>query len=277
MAKRKPKLTKNQQEFKKQVNRIRRFYKRAEKRGFEFPEKINLEMPARVTRKKIEELKEWTAGRLYIGAKYVLPSGARVSAYEGRTLERKIASRKGQRTKETKKLQEEIRKRYDERLEDYYHEQELEWEEDEEREFQSEQNRKVQEYREQQYEEYVPDISYIILEQVENMIYDWSPSSSWGEAFAGLKAEDQNLLMNVLRNAIDMEGRDSVASRMEEYATEIIQLADQVLYDSNQQRVQQAIHRFQEIIQGRPLSFQESIRATEASEINEDYDTDYDE
>lgn len=253
MAKRKPKLTKNRQEFKKQVNRIRRFYKRAEKRGFEFPEKINLEMPARVTRKKIEELKEWTAGRLYIGAKYVLPSGERLSAYEGRTIERRVAAFKGQRTKEAKKIEAEVRRRYEEGLEEYW-------------------------FKEDDYSSsYVPEISHIILEQVENMIYDWSPSSSWGEAFAGLKAEDQNLLMNVLRNAIDMEGRDSVASRMEEYATEIIQLADQVLYDSNQQRVQQAIHRFQEIIQGRPLSFQESIRATEASEINEDYDTDYDE
>lgn len=57
----------NQQLWSKEVRRIRNFIKRASKRGFEFDANIIPEMPKRVTKKALQELRrQTTPNRIYM-------------------------------------------------------------------------------------------------------------------------------------------------------------------------------------------------------------------
>lgn len=87
-------LTPNQKEFNRQANRIKRFIRNAEKRGFEF-QKIDLTRPKRVTKKVLKELQGLRSAQLYEKAKYVdQETGQILSGTEGRSLERTRAAQK---------------------------------------------------------------------------------------------------------------------------------------------------------------------------------------
>lgn len=93
------KLTNNQLLWRKEINRIKDFIRRATKRGYTFDYEIP-EMPDRVTQKKLEELRsETTPTKLYKRATYQAGDTV-VSGYKGRELERKKSSKKAQKTKE---------------------------------------------------------------------------------------------------------------------------------------------------------------------------------
>lgn len=114
MARKRSKLTPLQTEYKKQQERINRFIKRAEKRGYTFQEGIVPEMPKRVTRKALEEIKRINAPKLYAKSEYYRPAyesdygyhydELRLSGKERRKLERKASARKGQETRAIRKL-----------------------------------------------------------------------------------------------------------------------------------------------------------------------------
>lgn len=103
MARRK-KLTKNQIEFKKQQDRIKRFIKRAEKRGYEFDKNVIPQMPKRVTQKALKTITNLKPQQLYKQAEYVdRETGEYLSGVEGRKIERAIATQKAKETRERKK------------------------------------------------------------------------------------------------------------------------------------------------------------------------------
>lgn len=103
MAQRK-KLTKNQLEFKKQQARIKRFIKRAEKRGYEFSKNVVPQMPKRVTQKALKTITNIKPNDLYKQAEYVDRStGEYLTGIEGRKIERAIATQKAKATREQKK------------------------------------------------------------------------------------------------------------------------------------------------------------------------------
>ena len=93
------KLTTNQLLWRKEINRIKDFIRRATKRGYTFDYEIP-EMPDRVTQKKLEELRsETTPTKMYKRATYQAGDTV-VSGYQGRELERKKASKKAKKTKD---------------------------------------------------------------------------------------------------------------------------------------------------------------------------------
>ena len=70
MGKRLKKITVNQAEYKKELTRIKRFVKRAEKRGYKFNAGILPEMPKRVTKKALEKIKSIRPEDLYKNSTY---------------------------------------------------------------------------------------------------------------------------------------------------------------------------------------------------------------
>lgn len=105
-AKRKPKKrTKNQESYRKEVNRIKRQISRLEKKGMLVPGSIKdkLTMPGRVTQKKIEELKAIT-GKFISEQSYIIDkkTGELFPAKDVLAKERSERSRRGWETRRRK-------------------------------------------------------------------------------------------------------------------------------------------------------------------------------
>lgn len=89
------KITVNQAEYKKELTRIKRFVKRAEKRGYKFNEGILPEMPKRVTKKALEKIKSIRPEDLYKNSTYYdSVSHETFTGVQGRRIERHRASLK---------------------------------------------------------------------------------------------------------------------------------------------------------------------------------------
>lgn len=98
----KKKLTVNQQQWKKEVNRLKQFIRRAEKRGFTFDDIIP-ETPKRITKKQLNLIKSLTPNVLYSRSQYTDPqTGQSMTGTEGRRLERSKAAQKAVKTKQFK-------------------------------------------------------------------------------------------------------------------------------------------------------------------------------
>lgn len=185
----KKKLTPNQAEFKKELRRINRFIKAAEARGFRFDKAIIPEMPTRVTKKRLDKIKELTPDVLYESSTYLDPStGKVVTGAEGRKIERRRAAIKGA-------------------------------------------TRRAQKARTGPAREYKPPhASTVVLDNLLDMIEKWEPLSLWSRGFAEIKRQDKDILHRILQGAIDKDGRDTVAARVEAQAERVMDLAHDILY-----------------------------------------------
>lgn len=94
MAK-KRKLTPAEQAYNKEVNRINRFIKAAQKRGFLFNQKILPPRPKKITQASVSRLKKITPDVLYKKATYMTEDYKFLSGEEGRKRERQLAAEKG--------------------------------------------------------------------------------------------------------------------------------------------------------------------------------------
>lgn len=105
MATKKPrKPTPNQAEWLKELKRLKRFIKNAEKRGYIFDASVIPEQPDRVTKKHLLQIKSLKPNVLYQHAEYVDKStGEVMPATEGRKLERKASAEKAKETRARKK------------------------------------------------------------------------------------------------------------------------------------------------------------------------------
>lgn len=91
----KKKPTANQIAYRKEVNRIKRFIKRAEKRGYRFERDIIPAEPSRITKARIAELKKLTPELLYRKSTALNEAGKVVPGTLRRREERKLAAKKG--------------------------------------------------------------------------------------------------------------------------------------------------------------------------------------
>ena len=99
----KKKLTINQQQWKKEMERIERFQKSASKRGFYFPDDLLPQQPKRITKKALEHLANLTPEEQYKKAVYLdKKTGDMLKGSEGRKIERSRASKKGWQTRKYK-------------------------------------------------------------------------------------------------------------------------------------------------------------------------------
>ena len=97
------KKSKNRIEFDKQVKRIRRFIRAAEKRGFVFPDFTIPAPKKRIYKSDIEKLKKLNPKTLYeqaIYTKYADPkTGEALTGSQGRSIERSLAAKKAAQTR----------------------------------------------------------------------------------------------------------------------------------------------------------------------------------
>ncbi len=107
-----------QAEVRREVRRIQQFVRRAEQRGFEFPQQIkDIKFNKKnASTRRLEQLRRWTAEKLYGKAKYASEKtyGEIVSGKKGREIERREAARKSAQTRRERERQ----YTYDE--DDYY-------------------------------------------------------------------------------------------------------------------------------------------------------------
>ena len=96
-----------EREYDKQVKRIKQFVRRAEKRGFIFPDNVIPNKPKRITKASVRKLSKITPKELYKKAEYggEASEGEIVSAKEGLELERKARAKKSAQTRKHKKEQ----------------------------------------------------------------------------------------------------------------------------------------------------------------------------
>lgn len=105
MAKKKSEI---QQEYKKERNRIQRFIKRAEKRGYIFEDNILPKIPKRITKSSVARLKKLKPDTLYRKALFggEATQGEIVTGLEGRKEERSQRAKKAQQTRKANRLSE---------------------------------------------------------------------------------------------------------------------------------------------------------------------------
>jgi hypothetical protein len=91
--------------YAKERNRVRSFVRRAEKRGYSFPESMIPSIPKRKTEASIRKLKKITKEVLYSKAYYggEATSGEIVSGKEGLKLERQLRAKRASETRKEKK------------------------------------------------------------------------------------------------------------------------------------------------------------------------------
>lgn len=98
------KLTDNQMAFKKELYRIKRFIHNARKRGYEFDDNVLPKQPKRITRKKLEEIKNIKPSDLYNKAVYHDKiSHETFTGQQGRKIERYRANLKAKETRQKNK------------------------------------------------------------------------------------------------------------------------------------------------------------------------------
>lgn len=95
------------EQYKKEIKRIKRFIKRAEKRGYSFNFK-EPKQPKRIRKESIERLKKITPEKLYASSMYrgLYSDFRELSGLEARKRERSAAAKKGAETRKRKKEQE---------------------------------------------------------------------------------------------------------------------------------------------------------------------------
>lgn len=190
-----PKLTPNQQAYKKQVQRIKNFYKRAEKRGYRFNTKLDLDMPKRVTKKALKQITDIKPKELYSNAQYLdSDTGKVVTGVEGRVIERRKAYYKGRE----KQMASPYDYEYD--------------------------------YETQYSPPNIVDDVLANISDIFNEIEGYSYKDSWSAEFRVIKENDKNILVNMINGAIAELGRYTVALNIEANSHELKRNIDAILY-----------------------------------------------
>lgn len=199
------KLTPNQQAYLKQLNRIKRFYKSAEKRGFRFDEKISTELPKRVTKKSLEKITQTKPKQLYKTASYLDPySGKLYTGEEGRTIERRSAYYKG---KDNIQAIKDFTTNYS--------------------------PPDIVDMIVENANEMLSKIDTTSLEEAERKLSEWSPELPWSAQFATLKEKDVEEVSTLLQGAISQLGREVVALNISTKSTEFFNNLEAILYGAS--------------------------------------------
>lgn len=245
-------------DVKHERRRIQQFVRRATKRGYSFPSNAVPNIPKTVTEKTLEKFKSIRPQTLYKKAIYTSPEGTVIKGTVRKKQELSEASKKGAETKRKNYVQNLLR-------------------------MSREADRALEAYREEYpelelYEQFAEGIAPTpetdtVLHEIETMIENWQVNPAWTPAFVIIKTEDKNRLKSTLNGVLEREGREAVAKRCQDNATEVVRLAERVLYGSGNEYkvrgvdgVNQDIQRFATIIGGRSPTVAESMAYTEEAE-----------
>lgn len=120
---------------------------------------------------------------------------------------------------------------------------------------------------------------------VKSDLSTWTPSSQWSSDLQRLKQNDVNMLERLLNSAVEQDGIDAVAKRLQEHSEEIAAIMQKVMYESGGDYRTTGVHgmqveitKFAAILKGAPLDASESLYLTDLQEsMNYSFDTDVDE
>lgn len=231
-AKKRQKMTPNQVAFSKQQQRIRRFIKSAEKRGYSFPANAVPERPARVTKRDIARITAIKPETLYEQATYVY-EGSTFTGTEGRMIERSLAAQKGALHKREKDPRyhtkagsppaeaTDVADRLKETLERF--------------------NQGKSEY-----------------EQTMEEVDSWTPDGPWNAWFAEKRRQQVDQMKRMIYAAIQNFGFSEAMRAIGRDATAFHNATQTIMFDSKQEAIQNAFNALAEILKGSALSAEES-------------------
>lgn len=224
----------------KEVRRIKSLIREAGKRGFIFDNNIIPDKPYPITQADIDNLKSINGQTIYENATYTDPlTGDVMSGVDGRQLERSRAAKKGAKNREQKPETTSPR-------DDFYR------------------------GRDDMGTGTPPTQTFETLENLREYIRQWTPSSGCTDFFKQAKEHDKNTLERILEGAVAQQGEEAVAKRLEENATEVNNLVQEILYGSGGKSGRNEINfglvRFSAIVMGRALTIEESQELTDIAE-----------
>lgn len=223
--------TQAEKEYTKELRRIKAFIRQASKRGYTFDDSIIPPKPKKVTKASVKKLKKITPKTMYQKAEFLNPQTGDIVT----GTEGRVFERRlaAHKAQLTKAIKATTKK----------------------------QKPKTE----------LPKQGEIILHNVRATINAWSPGSTWSEYWKNVKENDKNKLVSMLDNAVESDGFNTVARRLQTSADDIERIINSILYGSDEEQVQFDLVHFATIILGRSLSVDESAELTDLQERQEDF------
>lgn len=248
-----------QLELEKEVKRLRnnlmQNVRRARKRGYTFSDDYIPNLPKTITEGTLRKFQKYTPKHMYSHSVYTSPEGTVIQGLERKAEESK---ERAQRAAETRRT--------------YYKEQETP---------KGEKPRIAS-------QESAP-VAKVLLMNIEDLT--WQLEFSWYDrsrlwthtaakkSLEEYKHDDSNYMLNALRDAIATDGEEAVLERINNNATEIYAIIDQVLLGSGDKYHQDArdavinaqVRKFARIVKGKPISASESLYLTDLAEKQQNF------
>ena len=268
MAKKRKAQTPVEKAYSRERNRIKRFIRDAEKRGYRFSDFSIPDKPKKITEASVRILQKYNPKYLYEKATFLDPdTGEIVSGQRGRHIERKESARKAKETRRIKRIYgkltpEEVAEREEKQMERHLRgedteeyrkqkDEEIQRLQDELAELQErlrkltgeEPDEGVDEEPEidipEQHDDFsniprdkMPKFNRTVLEGIREELRRWTPQPNWTTTLSEVKAKDKNKLERILDGAIASEGERTVAERLQNNADEVNALVQEILYAS---------------------------------------------
>lgn len=224
------------QQYQKEISRIKRRIRNIEKRGYEFELPTELQVPEKVTKRKLERLKEkYSIKNIYQYATYETSFGYKLSGEAARKLERRTAAQKGVRTRYEKQwdLYYKEHGEYPESFYKYYNTTKWGWEEAQ---------RRVRESTEQDSEEFWDNVEAYNIPTYEDIIIDnfldliekidnWTPPSDMGAGVVGIKYRRlQELKDYIISQSRSKEDKMRIGKNIQDNSEHLNEIMDRLMY-----------------------------------------------
>ena len=266
-----------EQEYKKELRRIKQFMARASKRGFIWLNDPIPKQPKKITTKSVERLKRITPDTLYKKGNFIdEETGEILSGTKGRNIEKKRAAEKAKETrkakqtnskKKTKPKEKKGTKPKEKKDTKPKEKKETKPKPKKEPKPKSHENPTAGETEPDYGDTYIPNQSTIVLQMVRDLIDNFMPPDYWSLYWKQKKENDVSILHRILDNAINDDGEEAVARRLETVGAERINhIVTAVMYDSDGERVAYNLNEFATILNGGSLS---ALQADEIAYLSE--------
>ena len=110
-----------------------------------------------------------------------------------------------------------------------------------------------------------------VIKEVREIIDNWRPEPHWSDAMTAKKEEDKNILKAFFEQQIADKGEKTVAIRLEAVANQAIPWAETICYDSDDDKVENALQQFTYAVMDRSLNAEEWKQIEEQAEAYNQY------
>lgn len=240
--------TVNQRQFEKERKRLLKGLRRWERQGYIFRDAPSFEMPKRVTKKTLENLRKTKPKDLL---KFAVTAGEGGEIIRGDVAYKQQRSESAKKAALTRKLNKQSERAFFEGRDTGFDVSQLP-------------NEGITVYKN------------VLEDFIEKLTLPSGNYTPFGRARNKKVVEEgdkqKNILLSLIRTAVANEGEENVGLRLQAKQEEIYSLIEYVLYGSSQESVQSASRKLAEIIKGSPLTMKQLIDVTEQAEFSEDND-----